>query len=151
MRDSYAVVYRTDSAYYCEVQFQHETRVRVDGMPSRNHIDDVTGCCLKKWENEKYKQFSRVTKERLIRFEAFTAVTMKNVVFRDVESSCLGYGAVEPITVAAWSKARTVFARSNMSVCVYSVFVVFFVQVAALRLADPPCKESYRLCIGLRN
>jgi hypothetical protein len=33
-----------------------------------------------------------------------------------------------------------------MSVCVYSVFVLFFVLVAALRLTDPPSKESYRLC-----
>jgi hypothetical protein len=56
---------------------------------------------------------------------------------------------------AAW----TVFARSNtgivgsnltrgwMSMCVYSVFVLFCVQVAALRRADPPSKESYRLCM----
>jgi hypothetical protein len=33
-----------------------------------------------------------------------------------------------------------------MSVCVYSVFVLSCVQVAALRWADPPSKESYRLC-----
>jgi hypothetical protein len=32
-----------------------------------------------------------------------------------------------------------------MSVCVYSVFVLSSVQVAALRLADPPSMESYRL------
>jgi hypothetical protein len=38
-----------------------------------------------------------------------------------------------------------------MSVCVYPVFVLFCVQVAALQRADPPSKESYRLCIGLRN
>jgi hypothetical protein len=37
-----------------------------------------------------------------------------------------------------------------MSVCVYSV-VLFCVQVAALRQADLPYKESYRLCIELRN
>jgi hypothetical protein len=37
-----------------------------------------------------------------------------------------------------------------MPVYVYSVFM-FCVQVAALRRADPPSKESYRLCIGLRN
>jgi hypothetical protein len=29
---------------------------------------------------------------------------------------------------------------------VYSVFVLFRVQVVALRRADPPSKESYRLC-----
>jgi hypothetical protein len=32
-----------------------------------------------------------------------------------------------------------------MSVCVSSVFVLFCVLVATLRLADPPSKESYRL------
>jgi hypothetical protein len=34
-----------------------------------------------------------------------------------------------------------------MSVCVYSVFVLSCVQVAALRRADPPSTDSYRLCI----
>jgi hypothetical protein len=38
-----------------------------------------------------------------------------------------------------------------MSVCVYSVFVLSCVQVAALRRADPPSKEPYRLCKRLRN
>jgi hypothetical protein len=38
-----------------------------------------------------------------------------------------------------------------MSGCVYSVFVLFCVQVAALRRADPPSKESYRLCKKSRN
>jgi hypothetical protein len=33
-----------------------------------------------------------------------------------------------------------------MSVFVYSVFVLLCVQVAALRVADPPSKVSYRLC-----
>jgi hypothetical protein len=33
-----------------------------------------------------------------------------------------------------------------MSVCVYSVFVMSFVQVAALRRADPPSEGSYLLC-----
>jgi hypothetical protein len=33
-----------------------------------------------------------------------------------------------------------------MSVCLYSVFVLSCVQVEALRRADPPSKESYRLC-----
>jgi hypothetical protein len=36
--------------------------------------------------------------------------------------------------------------------CLFILFVLFCVQVAAaLRRADPPYKESYRLCIGLRN
>jgi hypothetical protein len=61
--------------------------------------------------------------------------------------------------VAAQCKAWTVFARSkagivgsnptqgmDVCVCVYSVFVLFFVQVAALRRADHSSKESYRLC-----
>jgi hypothetical protein len=33
-----------------------------------------------------------------------------------------------------------------MSVCVYSVFVLSYVQVVALRRADDSSKESYRLC-----
>jgi hypothetical protein len=64
--------------------------------------------------------------------------------------------------VAARSKAWIVFARTLgswvrisfkawMSVCVYSVSVLFCVEVAALWRTDPPSKESYRLCIGLRN
>jgi hypothetical protein len=57
------------------------------------------------------------------------------------------------------TKACTVFARSNagmvgsnptqgmcVSVCVYSVFVLSCVYVAALRRADHSSKESYRLC-----
>jgi hypothetical protein len=70
-----------------------------------------------------------------------------------------------PITVAARSKARTVFALSNAGivgsnpthgmdvciVCVYSVFVLFCVYLETLRRVDPPSKESYRLCIGSRN
>jgi hypothetical protein len=38
-----------------------------------------------------------------------------------------------------------------MSVFLYSVFLLFCVQVATLRRTDPPSKESYRLCIGLRK
>jgi hypothetical protein len=67
-----------------------------------------------------------------------------------------------PITVAARSKAWTVFALSNAGIvgsnpiqgmdvriaCICSVFVLFYVSVAALRLAAPPSKESYRLCIN---
>jgi hypothetical protein len=34
------------------------------------------------------------------------------------------------------------------SICVYSVFVLSCVQVEALRRADPPSKESCRLCIN---
>jgi hypothetical protein len=69
-----------------------------------------------------------------------------------------------PITVATRSKAWTVFARSNteivgsnptwgmdVCVCVCSVYVQPCVQVAALRQADLPSKESYRLCKKSRN
>jgi hypothetical protein len=38
-----------------------------------------------------------------------------------------------------------------MSMCVYSVCAVLSVQLAALRRADPPSKESYRLCKRSRN
>jgi hypothetical protein len=63
-----------------------------------------------------------------------------------------------PITVAALSKAWTVFARWNagivgsnptqgmdVSVCLFCVYVVLCVG-SALRRADPPSKGSYRLC-----
>jgi hypothetical protein len=63
------------------------------------------------------------------------------------------------ITVAARSKAWTVFARSDagivgsnpsngmdVCVCVYSVFVLSCVWVEALRRADHSSKEFYRLC-----
>jgi hypothetical protein len=63
------------------------------------------------------------------------------------------------ITVAARYKARSNSGivgpnpTRGMGVCVrlFSVFVLFCVWVAALRRADPSSKESYRLCIGLRN
>jgi hypothetical protein len=38
-----------------------------------------------------------------------------------------------------------------MSVCVYSVFVLPCVQVAALRWADPPSKKSYRLSTKIKK
>jgi hypothetical protein len=61
-------------------------------------------------------------------------------------------------TAVAQSKAGTVFTRSNAGVvgsnppqgmddCVR----LFCVLLEALRRADPPSKESYRLCIGSRN
>jgi hypothetical protein len=72
------------------------------------------------------------------------------------------YTSLGPIIVAARSKARTVFACSDtgavgsnptlaVDVCVYSVFALFCVYVQALRRADPPSKESYRLCLGSRH
>jgi hypothetical protein len=72
-------------------------------------------------------------------------------------------GRILPITVAARSKARTVFARSNagivasnptqgMDVCVrlFCVCVVLCVG-SSLATCWSPSKESSRLCIGLRN
>jgi hypothetical protein len=38
-----------------------------------------------------------------------------------------------------------------MSVCIYAVFVLSCVQVAALRRADPLSKESYRLCKKIKK
>jgi hypothetical protein len=77
----------------------------------------------------------------------------------------LRYTRSMPVTVAARSKAWTVFAPSNARivgwnltpgmdigiVCVCCVFVLFCVKVELLRLADPRSKVSYRLCIGSRN
>jgi hypothetical protein len=51
-------------------------------------------------------------------------------------------------TLASWVR---ISLEAWMSVCVYSVFVLSCMYVAALRRADPPSKESYRMCIGLRN
>jgi hypothetical protein len=64
--------------------------------------------------------------------------------------------------VAARYQTWTVFARSNsgivdanpawgMDVCVFILSMLSCVQVAALRRADPPFKESYWLCIRSRN
>jgi hypothetical protein len=60
----------------------------------------------------------------------------------------------EQITETAWSKEWTVFDRSNPVIMGSSptwgmdIYVrLFCVQVAALRGADPPSKESYWLCI----
>jgi hypothetical protein len=38
-----------------------------------------------------------------------------------------------------------------MSVCFYSVFVLSCVLVATLRRADPPSKESCRLCKKIKK
>jgi hypothetical protein len=51
-------------------------------------------------------------------------------------------------TLGSWSRIPL---EAWMSVCVYSVFVLFCVQVAASRRADFPSLESYRLSIRLRN
>jgi hypothetical protein len=51
-------------------------------------------------------------------------------------------------TLGSWVR---ISLEACMSVCVYSVFVLSCVQVAALRQADPLSKESYRLCKRSRN
>jgi hypothetical protein len=55
-------------------------------------------------------------------------------------SSTYTLGSQVRIPIEAW-----------MSVCVYSSFVLSCVQVAALRRADPPSKESYSLYKSSRN
>jgi hypothetical protein len=39
----------------------------------------------------------------------------------------------------------------DVCVCIYSVFVLFCVQVEALRRADPLSKECYRLCKKIKK
>jgi hypothetical protein len=57
---------------------------------------------------------------------------------------CLRHELSSPArTLGSWVRIPL---EAWMSVCVYSVFVLSFVQVAALRRADPPSKKSYRLC-----
>jgi hypothetical protein len=72
-------------------------------------------------------------------------------------------GCTPPIAVGALSEAWAVFTRPNsgivgsnptrgMDVYVRLFCVVLFcVYVAVLRRADPPSKEPYGLCIGVRN
>jgi hypothetical protein len=61
-----------------------------------------------------------------------------------------------PVPMAARSKARTLFDRSNtgitgsnpargMDVCLRFPVLSFPVKVQALRRADPPSKESYQM------
>jgi hypothetical protein len=49
-----------------------------------------------------------------------------------------------PPTLRPWVRIPL---ETLMFVCVYSVFVLSSVWVAALQRADPPSKESYRLCV----
>ena len=66
----------------------------------------------------------------------------------------LGLPFASVIRIIAGHSGRAVYgsnsgiAASNPSqdMCVYSVFVLSSVRVAALRWTDPPSRESYRLC-----
>jgi hypothetical protein len=71
-------------------------------------------------------------------------------------------GSWEPTTVAARSRVRNIFARSDTGivcsnptrgtdVCAFILCLCCPVYVAALRRAYPPSKEPSRLCIRLRN
>jgi hypothetical protein len=51
-------------------------------------------------------------------------------------------------TLGTWDR---ISLEACMSVCVYSIFVLSCVHVSALRRADPPFKESYRLCERSRD
>jgi hypothetical protein len=60
----------------------------------------------------------------------------------------LKHGPSSPAqTQASWVR---ILLEAWMSVCVYSMLVLSHAG-RALRMADPPSKESCRLCIGLRN
>jgi hypothetical protein len=73
------------------------------------------------------------------------------------------YVTLEPITVATLlrhelsSPARTLVSwvriplKAWMSVCIYPVFVLFCVYVAAWQQADPPYKEYYLLCKKIKK
>jgi hypothetical protein len=51
-------------------------------------------------------------------------------------------------TLGSWVRIPL---KEWMCVRVYSVFVLFCVYVAALQWADPPAKESYRLCKKIKK
>jgi hypothetical protein len=53
-----------------------------------------------------------------------------------------------PQTLRSWVRIPL---EAWMFVCVYSILVLFCVQVAALRRADLPSKESYRLCKKIKK
>jgi hypothetical protein len=106
--------------------------------------------CWQKTSRSKYKTLCHHTK--------FYSVCTLLSVAHTFWGEYLDLRENQPITVAARSKhelsslAQTLGSwvriplEAWMSVCGYSVFVLSCVQVAALRWADPPSKESYRLC-----
>jgi hypothetical protein len=50
-------------------------------------------------------------------------------------------------TLGSWFESHS----RHGCLCSFILFMLFCVQIEALRRADPPSKESYRLCIRLRN
>jgi hypothetical protein len=107
---------------------------------------------------------------------AVEETSTEKVKYDDFEQACLQFRSIfwkcinsEDTKVLSWSRwphwlrhelsspVRSLESwvraplEAWMSVCVYSVSVLFWLKVAALRQADPPYKESYRLCIGLRK
>jgi hypothetical protein len=90
----------------------------------------------------------------------FTSIDAKtSILFLVVQNICGDSFNLLPITVAAWSKAWTVFVRPNagivgsdptwsMDVCVrLFCFCIVLCVGSGLGRPDPPSKESYRLCI----
>jgi hypothetical protein len=82
-------------------------------------------------------------------------VNMPNTISKAGQISCLQISARSkaltslPVqTLRSWVRMPL---ETWISVCIFSVFVLSCVYVAALRLADPPSKESYRLRIRLGN
>jgi hypothetical protein len=49
--------------------------------------------------------------------------------------------AARGLPLELWGRGFESHSKACMSVCVYSVFVLSCVQVAALRRADPPSKD----------
>jgi hypothetical protein len=48
-------------------------------------------------------------------------------------------------------RSQSLYRYAIPAGCLFILCLCYHVSVAALRRADPPLKEFYRLCIGLRN
>jgi hypothetical protein len=82
-----------------------------------------------------------------VKMDATFNVHIKNVVFLTPHSSSQSQLS-SGLRLFACSNAGVVGSNPTQSM---DVLCLFCVQIAALRWADPPSDESYRLCIGLRN
>jgi hypothetical protein len=113
----------------------------IHGTSCTNNLCHCEFSCLTaEWEVEKVK----------------TAALIYTYILR-WEPYFLLVSEIMPVMVAERSKVCTVFARSETGIvgfnptqgmdvwCVYILFVLSCVLVAALRRADPPSKESYSL------